>query len=117
MIINNVELPDIDFLDADVMEKYETALDDLKNLSNSEAKSAGEQIREQCHAVFDVFNRLWGEGTDKLVFGERTNIGICLNAFKELVKESQRQSTLLKDIASELIPTNRETRRTQTKKK
>lgn len=117
MLINNVELPDLDFLDADVMEKYETALDSLKNLSNSENKTAGEQIREQCHAVFDIFNQLWGEGTDKLVFGNKTNIGICLNAFKEVVMESQRQSLLLKNVASELLPINRETRRTQSKKK
>lgn len=97
MIINNIELEDIDMLDADVAEKYENALYIMQDRSNEskEELSLAEVIRKECNLVFDFFNEVFGQGTDKKVFGTRTNYRECLEAFEQVVKYAGEQK---KDI-------------------
>jgi len=64
----------------------------------------GESIRTQCNAIFDVFNALFGEGTDKKVFGDRVNLLTCLKAFEELVTQINSQSTEVEKMASKYSP-------------
>lgn len=91
MLINNVELPDIDVYDVDIMEKYETASENLTNYKAPEGGTTSEQWRQECLAIFSVFNQLWGEGSDKLVFGDTMNIKTCWKAMGELFEEIIRQ--------------------------
>lgn len=86
--INNVEL-ELDLFDADVAEKYENAIKNLqeKEKKNSvEGKTLSQIIRNQCILIFDFFNEVWGPGTDKKVFGNKTNYKVCVQAFKDVVQ-------------------------------
>ena len=88
MIINNVELEDLDLMDADIAEKYENALYIMqeKATDTKEGLSLAQIIRKECNLVFDFFNAVFGEGTDKKVFGNRTNYKECLEAFEQFIK-------------------------------
>jgi len=86
MQINNVELEDIDILDADVAEKYENVLENISNIAEKvKGMKSSQSIRFQCNAIFNVFNTLFGEDTDKKIFGEKVNLLICLKALEELI--------------------------------
>lgn len=88
MIINNVELEDIDLLDADMADKYEGALSVMKEktIESKEGLSLGDVIRRECNLVFDFFNDVFGQGTDKKVFGNKTNYKECIEAFEQVMK-------------------------------
>lgn len=93
MKINGIELKDIDLLDADVMEDVEIATEnvvkDIEEVKKTESYS--EAIRKQCIAIFEYFNTIFGEGTDKEIFGDKTNLRECLNAFKEFLAYIEEQ--------------------------
>lgn len=111
MKINGIELQDIDILDLEVAEKWEDALERVEGVAKSiEGMKVSESIRTQCNAIFDVFNTLFGEGTDRKIFGDRVNLIICLKAFEELVIQVNSQSAEVEKMASKYSP-NRATRR------
>lgn len=111
MKINNVELQDIDILDLEVAEKWEQALERVEGVAKSiEGMKISEAIRIQCNAIFEVFNTLFGEGTDKKIFGARVNLMMCLKAFEELVTQVNSQSAEVEKMASKYSP-NRVQRR------
>ncbi len=111
MKINNIELKDIDILDLEVAEKWEDALERVEGVAKTmEGMKVSESIRTQCNAIFDVFNTLFGEGTDKKVFGDRVNLMMCLKAFEELVLYINEQKTEVEKMASKYSP-NRVQRR------
>lgn len=90
MKINDVEL-ELDLYDADVMDRYTEAIKKLEEKEKNKSikgLSNGDIIRQECQMVFDFFNEIFGEGTDKKVFGNKTNIKICLEAFKQVVEYS-----------------------------
>lgn len=90
--INNTQL-EFDTLDADTMAGYELALAKVEAVDETVLKGlkASESIRKQCHAIFDFFNEIFGQGTDKQLFGERTNLGICMDAFSQVIDEAAAQ--------------------------
>lgn len=113
MVINGVQLEDIDIFDVDCAEKYESALNevlvqanDTKNLKGSEV------IRNQCQAVFNCFDKLFGEGTHEKVFGNKMNIITCLKAFEELIDETNAKKSELDEITAKYSP-NRAARRSK----
>ena len=93
MKINGIELKDIDLLDADIMENIEIATENVVNDIEEvkKTKSYSEAIRKQCIAIFEYFNTIFGEGTDKEIFGDKTNLRECLNAFKEFLAYIEEQ--------------------------
>lgn len=117
MIINNVELPDIDVADVDIMEKYENVMGDFANKMQNmdKSKKASQIMRAECHAVFEVFNELFGNGTDRKIFGDKTNLIVCVEAIQQLktsiTKADQANSEKIKAIAN--LPQNRQQRRRQ----
>lgn len=114
--IRNVEL-EFDFNDADDMEKFENAIEkaqqDLNNVK-TEGNKTSVVIRESCKVIFDCFNKIFGDGTDKKVFGNKTNLNICIEAFKDLIEariEQENQFTEeINNIEKKYSP-NRATRR------
>lgn len=111
MKINGVELEDLDIFDADVAEKYEKVLSIVeKKVENINYKSTSSAIREMCSLVFYSFNSLFGEGTDKRVFGERVNLMTCLKAFEELVQYNNERKKELNEFFNKYSP-NRAQRR------
>ena len=90
--INGVEL-EFDLLDADTAEKYDEALSEVSGIEDKvTGMSTGESIRYQCNTIFDVFNTIFGEGTDKMIFGEKVHLGKCLDAFETLITEANKQA-------------------------
>jgi len=116
--IRNVEL-DFDFNDADDMEKLENAIEktqkDLNNIK-TDGKKASEIIRETCKSIFDCFNKVFGDGTDKKIFGEKTNLNTCKEAFEDLINARLEQETQfteeMNNIEKKYSP-NRATRRSK----
>ena len=122
MKILNVELRDIDFNDADDLELFENAVEDAKkaldNL-NPDGKRASEVIRKGCNAIFKCFDTIFGEGTAKKVFGDRTSLKVCIEAFKDLKAEREKQDGEIENMVVELnnnYNPNRATRRANLKK-
>jgi len=113
MKINNVELQDIDILDLEEAEKWEKALERVEGIAKTmEGMKISESIRTQCNAIFDVFNTIFGEGTDKKVFGDKVNLLTCLKAFEELVTHMSAKNSEVEKIASK-YSSNRVQRRSK----
>nr|DAE09619.1 MAG TPA: tail assembly chaperone [Siphoviridae sp. ctDtx1] len=111
MKINGVELEDIDFYDLEVAEKYDKSMEELKKVEeNNKNTSMTQVVKTQCETIFNVFNTMFGEGTDKKVFGNRVNLKICLKAFSELVDQANEQRVEIEKIAHKYSP-NRAQRR------
>ncbi len=115
MKILDTEL-EFEFNDADDMVKLENAVDKTKTtLDNmqTEGKKTSEVIRSCCQAIFDCFNDIFGEGTSTKVFGNKTNMKVCIEAFKDLadarLKQDQEFASDLADI-EKTYGTNRATR-------
>lgn len=121
MIINGVELQDLDTADADVLESYENAMDSLAEkmkVISKNGKKGSQMIREECHIIFETFNEIFGEGTDRKVFGDKTNLMVCIDALEQLksnVKETDRKNA--QKVTSIYAPQNRQQRRQNNKGK
>lgn len=116
MKIRDVKL-EFDFNDADDMERLENAIEKtqtaLENIS-VEDKKASEVIRETCKNIFDCFNEIFGEGTDKKIFGNKTNFNVCKEAFEDLVNgriEQENQFTQEMNNIEKKYSPNRAARR------
>lgn len=115
MLFRDMEL-DFDIYDADTAELYEEA---AKQAGEEAVKKPGETlsecIRRQCGAVFHFFDTLFGEGFHQELFGERTNLVECLEAFREFVGlvNAQRATldTMVAEVKAEGAAPNRATRR------
>lgn len=112
MKINNIELEDIDLMDADTMEVVEDIINNIKAESEriSKIKSYAEMIREQCNYVSDCFDRLFGEGTGELIFEGKSNMRVAVCAFDELMQIINSQREEAEKEFSKYSP-NRATRR------
>ncbi|WP_027631922.1 DUF6673 family protein [Clostridium hydrogeniformans] len=111
MIINGVELQDIDILDLEIAEKYEKAIESIDDISTKiEGMKVSESIKAQCNAIFEVFNTMFGKGTDKKVFGDKVNLLVCIKAFEELVEEMSAKNSEVEKLANKYSP-NRAQRR------
>ena len=103
MKINNVELEDLDFLEAETMERIEQAQEEYSEKSKKvDFNKHSEMIRYNCELVFDLFNTIFGEGTDKKIFGSRCNLMDCTKAISDLFnyietkkKESEKEFSRL----------------------
>lgn len=92
--INGVKL-EFDMLDADTAERYEQALAAMEKavemLGAEENMGLAENIRSQCWAIFDFFNVVFGEGTDKALFGDKANLGLCMDAYDQVIDAANAQ--------------------------
>lgn len=101
MKINNVELKDIDIYDLEVAEAWEKIKNEAVSLEGEvKGLSAVASIRLQCNFVFDAFNKLFGAGTDKKVFGDRVNLIVCLDAFQELANNLDKSASRIEKYSS-----------------
>lgn len=100
--INGAEL-EFDIFDAETAEKYEVALNNM-SVAGEEASKIGKEgklsecIRAQCEGVFDFFDDIFGTGTAEIVFGEKTNLRICLDAAAKVINSVDEQQKELKDL-------------------
>lgn len=113
MKINGVELEDLDILDLEVAENFEKTLKSVENISEKiKGMTVTESIKTQCNAIFNVFNELFGEGTDKKIFGDKVNLLTCLKAFEELVIQVNEKNQEVENLVKKYSP-NRAARRSK----
>ena len=109
--INGVELGELDIYDLEVAEKYDKELKKVDEVARTlEGMSVPEVIRTQCNAIFKFFNALFGEGTDKKIFGDKVNLVICLKSLDEFVTQVRNQKEKIEEISNKYSP-NRAQRR------
>ncbi|GBU06585.1 hypothetical protein EDD74_1223 [Faecalimonas umbilicata] len=123
MEFNGVEL-ELDLLDADVMEEYDKNInkivDDVKEPTQYEGKSVADQMRIQCGHVKRFFDTTFGEGTAEKLFGEKNNLGDCLEAFGIASDLAKKENEKTREIMNKYTPDrvqNRAERRAKNKKK
>lgn len=113
MIINNIELDvEFDMYDLETAEKFENALDKINNFKEDKTLKLSEQIKVQCNLVFNFFNELLGEGTDKKIFGNKTNLKVCMETFGDFLNIIQSSANQITEIKNKYSP-NRAIRRTK----
>lgn len=113
MIINGVELEDLDIYDLEVAEKFDEVLNNLQLVKEEvQGMNNVEGIRTLCTAIFEVFNTMFGEGTDKKVFGNKVNLMICIKALEEFVLKMNEQKKELDRLMNKYSH-NRATRRSK----
>ena len=105
MKINGVELPDLDIYDLKVAEKFDKELHTVSEVgAKLEGLSTPEVIRVQCTAIFKFFNNMFGEGTDKKIFGDKVNLVTCLKALDEFVTQVRDQKEKIEEISNKYSP-------------
>ena len=95
MKINGVEF-DIDFTDADILERiengskevYEKAEELEKNKNNLKP---AEGIRQECKILKDFLDYVLGYGTSEKIFGEKNSLSECLKAFEDIINARTTQ--------------------------
>ncbi|SFJ26177.1 DUF6673 family protein [Terrisporobacter glycolicus] len=113
MIVNGVELEDIDIYDLEVAERYERTMSSFAEIGDKvKSLDGAEGIREICNRVFDVFNKMFGEGADKKIFGNRVNLLTCLKALEEFQLQINDQKKEIEKLANKYSP-NRAQRRSK----
>lgn len=109
--INGVEL-EFDLLDADMAESYENAYRKMqKDVANIPKNlSLAENIRKQCKLIFNFFDEVFGEGTSKNIFGNKTNLRECIKAVETIIDHVNKDTEEANKIINKYSP-NRATRR------
>ena len=109
--INDVEL-ELDLMDADMAEKYEKAYRkmqrDVANIPKN--LSLADNIRKQCNLVFYFFDEVFGQGTSKKIFGNKTNLRECIKAVETLIDHVNKDVEEANKIINKYSP-NRVARR------
>ena len=109
--INDVEL-ELDLMDADMAEKYEKAYRKMQRDVASIPKnlSLADNIRKQCNLVFYFFDEVFGQGTSKKIFGNKTNLRECIKAVETLIDHVNKDVEEANKIINKYSP-NRVERR------
>lgn len=103
LIINNVKLEG-DLMDADFMEKFETAMVKMRD-SALEAKrqsfpTAAANYRAQCEVVNTCFDEIFGAGTAVKLFGGKMNVMDHLKAIEKVSEWAAGERKALNDLAN-----------------
>ena len=103
---------EIDQTDVAFVEKYESAAEAYEKEMNAVRKDgkASEIFSAMCNVFFDMFDQIFGEGTHKLMFGEKRSVDACANALGQLVSVMNDYTGTLNNISS-ITPGNRAQRR------
>ena len=92
MIINGVEL-DIDFTDADFIEKIENGSKEVyqkaEELKQLKQLSLAEGIRQGCKILKDFLDYVLGDGTSEKLFKGKDSLNQCLEAFEDIINAKQ----------------------------
>ncbi len=110
LIINNVKLEG-DLMDADFMEKFETAMvkmrDSALGAKRQSFPTAAANYRAQCEVVNTCFDEIFGAGTAVKLFGGKMNVMDHLMAIEKVSEWAAGERKALNDL------TNRYTQRQQ----
>lgn len=103
--VNNVELEDLDIYDLEVSKRVDKELKKVDEVAKTlEGLALPDIIETQCNAIFDLFNNIFGEGTDKKIFGDKVNLVTCLEALDEFISEMRKRNSDIKKISNKYSP-------------
>ncbi|MGL5765167.1 MAG: DUF6673 family protein [Sarcina sp.] len=117
MKINNVEL-EFDAYDAEQIQLIEIAAVEMDKVIQDTPVDItwADNIRYQCNEIFKFFDKVFGEGTSKQLFGDKTNLRVCNEALAELLEQAHLEIKEVNDSVtkkfSKYIP-NRAQRRSK----
>lgn len=107
MIINGVEL-EIDFTDADFIEKVEEACKEVFNkaeeLKQDKKLSLAEGIRQECKILKDFLDYVLGDGTSEKLFKGKDSLNQCLKAFEDIINAKQNSMNEFESKISKYSP-------------
>ena len=93
MNIRGIEVKDLNLFDEHDMLTYEKAMEFIEENKNTDTrdKKPSEVIREQCLVVREFINILFGEDTDKRLFGDKNDLYEMLEICAEIITECESQ--------------------------
>lgn len=93
MLIKNHELKDLDFLNADVLERLEDSCEKVFSQCENAAKAGrnSEGIRRQCEAIAEFIDTNFGDETAKELLGDGANLLDCIEVFGEIYKKIEEE--------------------------
>lgn len=108
MIINGIEL-EIDFTDADVLERIETKSEEVlkeceKLGKEKENIKPAEGIRQECKILKDFLDYVFGDNISEKIFGNKNSLRDCLKAYEDIINERNRQLNNLDKIVEMYSP-------------
>lgn len=107
MIINGVEF-NIDFTDADFIEKIENACkkvyEEAENLKQDKQISLAEGIRQECKILKDFLDYVLGDGTSEKLFKGKDSLNECLKAFEDIINAKQNSMNEFESKISKYSP-------------
>lgn len=99
----NLELDLLEYRDAKRVEDAMAAF--YQRVGKLEQASLSGQVLDYCTATMEVFNDIFGSGTDRKLFGDRTNLGLCAQAFGQLAEEiTQKQPKKAQELFGKYLP-------------
>lgn len=109
---------DIDFTDADFMEKFENAYDDMmRNVDNvPKIGKVSERIWKQCEVFDTFFTTVFGPGATDKMFGTKKSVETRVAACNSLYDFKNAEDARYKSMVSKYKP-NRQQRRSNEKHK
>ena len=94
MIINGVRL-EIDFTDADILEKIENGskviYEKAEKLKGNKDLSPAEGIRQECKILKDFLDYVLGDGTSEKLFKGKDSLQQCLQAYEDIINARTTQ--------------------------
>lgn len=108
MLINGVKL-DIDFTDAEIVERIELGskgvFEKAQELEKKKTEiSIAEGIRQECKILKDFLDYVLGEGTSEKLFGNKNSLNDCLNAYEDIINARESQYTDFQKRVSKYSP-------------
>ena len=88
MIINGVEL-EYDAYDRDLNKKIQQYLAETQNVEKALLNETDVvvAIEKSCQPVFDFFDKVFGEGTSRKIFGDKVSLTLCMDAMRRFLQK------------------------------
>lgn len=106
MKILNEEI-DFDFLDADQIEIFEKAAQEVKEKcsdTNIKEVSLSEALRRECQIVNEFFDNVFGKGTSERIFKGKMNLKEHIKAFEDITEEKIKAQKDFEKAFSKYLP-------------
>ncbi len=100
-----LELDLLEYQDAKRVEDAMSAFYQRVGKLEQEQASLSGQVLGYCTPTLEFFDDIWGPGTDKKLFGDHTNLGLCAQAFGQLAEEiTKKQPKKAQELFSKYLP-------------
>lgn len=111
----------LDMQDVDTLEAYEKAFKDMEVREKALPKDgpASQRVRAYCVMFRELFNRIFGDGADVKIFGEKNNACHMTEVYESFLEFVTAQTAEVAEVQARVVnrfTPNRAQRRAQAKK-